>query len=137
MRRLARSTLVPLGLVLLVLPLAACQRVADTRTEFCQALRDVSTSATELKSAKIDQPMEQVRATAERLQQRRQNLDRLARLTSAPSVVKLDSAVDGAVQAVNEVAGNTLGPAVAKVNAAGDQVQQAYTEVYDAACAAK
>jgi hypothetical protein len=137
MRHLTRSYVVPAGLVLLALALAGCQKVSDTRTEFCQTLRDVSTSAAELKSAKIDQPMDQVKATADRLQQRRQNLDRLARLTSVPSVVKLDSAVDSAVQAVSEVAGGTLGPAVAKVNAAGDQVQQAYTEVYDAACSAK
>jgi hypothetical protein len=137
MRRLTRNDAVPAGLVLLALALAGCQKVSDTRTDFCQTLRDVGTSAVELKSAKIDQPMDQVKAAAERLQQRRQNLDRLARLTSVPSVVKLDAAVDSAVQAVNEVAGGTLGPAVAKVSAAGDQVQQAYTELNDAACSAK
>ena len=136
MRHLTRSYIL-VGLVLLLLALVGCQPVADARVEFCQTLRDVGTSATELKSAKIDQPVDQIRTTANNLQQRRQNLDRLARLTSIPSIVKLDAAVDSAVQAVNEVAGGTLGPAVTKINAAGDQLQQTYTEVNDAVCAAK
>jgi len=137
MRCLTRSTIVLVGLVLVVLALTGCQPVSDARAEFCQTLRDVGTSAVELKSAKIDQPVDQVKAAADSLQQKRKNLDRLARLTSIPSIVKLDSAVDSAVQAVNEVAGSTLGPAVTKINAAGDQLQQTYTEVNDAVCAAK
>ena len=137
MRRLTRSYIVLVGLVLAVLALTGCQPVSDARAEFCQTLRDVGTAATELKSAKIDQPVDQVKATASNLQQKRQNLDRLARLTSIPSIVKLDSAVDTAVQAVNEVAGSIIGPAVTKINAAGDQLQQTYTELNDAVCAAK
>jgi hypothetical protein len=122
---------------LLGLALTGCQPVSNTRAEFCQALRDVETSAVELKSAKINQPVDQIKATADSLQQKRKNLDRLARLTSIPSIVKLDSAVDSAVQAVNEVVGSTIGPAVTKINAAGDQLQQTYTELNNAVCAAK
>lgn len=137
MRRLTRSIVVLVGLVLVVLALTGCQPVSDARAEFCQTLRDVGTAATELKSAKIDQPADQIKATASNLQQKRQNLDRLARLTSIPSLVKLDAAVDSAVQAVNEIAGSTIGPAVTKINAAGDQLQQTYTELNNAVCAAK
>jgi len=36
--------------------LSGCQQVSDTRAEFCQALRDVGTAATDLKSAKLDRP---------------------------------------------------------------------------------
>src|SRR5512135_2684672 len=117
MRRLTRSYAVLVGLVLLVLALTGCQPVSDARAEFCQTLRDVGTSAVELKSAKIDQPVDQVKTVAANLQQKRTNLDRLARLTSIPSIVKLDAAVDAAVQAVSEVAGSTVGPAVTKINA--------------------
>ena len=137
MRRLKRSYVVLVSLVLLGLALTGCQPVSDARAEFCQNLRDVGTSAVELKSAKIDQPVDQIKATADSLQQKRKNLDRLARLTSIPAIVKLDAAVDAAVQAVSEVAGSTIGPAVTKINAAGDQLQQTYTEVNDAVCAAK
>jgi hypothetical protein len=122
MRHFTRSDVVVVSLVLLGLALTGCQPASDARAEFCQTLRDVGTAATELKSAKIDQPVDQIKATADGLQQKRKNLDRLARLTSIPSIVKLDSAVDSAVQAVNEVVGSTIGPAVTKINAAGDQV---------------
>ena len=137
MRCLTRSYIVLVGLALVVLALTGCQPVSDARAEFCQTLRDVGTSAVELKNAKIDQPVDQIKATADSLQQKRKNLDRLARLTSIPSIVKLDSAVDNAVQAVSEVTGSTLGPTVTKINAAGDQLQQTYTELNDAVCAAK
>ena len=137
MQHLTRSYIVLVGLVLVMLALTGCQPVSDARAEFCQTLRDVGTAATELKSAKIDQPVDQIKATADSLQQKRRNLDRLARLTSIPSVVKLDSAVDSAVQAVNEIVGSTIGPAVTKINAAGDQLQETYTELNDAVCAAK
>ena len=137
MQRLTRSYMILVGLMLFALVLTGCQPVSDARTEVCQTLRDVGTAATELKSAKIDQPVDQIKATANNLQQKRQNLDRLARLTSNPSLVKLDAAVDSAVQAVNEVAGGTVGSAVTKINAAGDQLQQTYTELNDAMCAAK
>jgi hypothetical protein len=137
MRRLTRSYIVLVGLMLFTLALTGCQPVSDARAEFCQALRDVGTSAGELKSAKIDQPVDQIKATADSLQQKRKNLDRLARLTSIPAIVKLDSAVDSAVQAVNEAAGGTVGSAVTKITAAGDQLQQTYTELNGAVCAAK
>ena len=137
MQHLKRSYAVLVSLVLLGLALTGCQPVADARAEFCQTLRDVGTAATELKSAKIDQPVDQIKATANNLQQKRQNLDRLARLTSIPSLVKLDAAVDSAVQAVNEAVGGTVGSAVTKINAAGDQLQQTYTEMNNAVCAAK
>ena len=137
MQRLTRTYIVLVGLVLVVLALTGCQPVSDARAEICQTLREVGTAATELKSAKIDQPVDQIKATADSLQQKRRNLDRLARLTSIPSVVKLDSAVDSAVQAVNEIVGSTIGPAVTKINAAGDQLQETYTELNDAVCAAK
>ena len=136
MLRFTRSFVLA-GLVLAVLILSGCQQVSDTRAEVCQTLRDVGTAATELKSAKIDQPVDQIKTTANNLQQKRQNLDRLARLTSIPSLVKLDAAVDSAVQAVNEAAGGTVGSAVTKINAAGDQLQQTYTELNSAVCAAK
>ncbi len=136
MLRFTRSTILA-GLVLAVLALTGCQPVADARAEFCQTLRDVGSAATDLKSAKIDQPVDQIKTTASNLQQKRQNLDRLARLTSIPSLVKLDAAVDNAVQAVNEAAGGTVGSAVTKINAAGDQLQQTYTELNNAVCAAK
>jgi len=136
MLRFTRSFIF-VGLVFVALVLSGCQQVSDTRAEICQTLRDVGTAATELKSAKIDQPVDQIKTTASNLQQKRQNLDRLARLTSIPSLVKLDAAVDSAVQAVSEVAGSTIGPAVTKINAAGDQLQQTYTELNDAVCAAK
>ena len=136
MLRFTRSFIF-VGLVFVALVLSGCQQVSDTRAEICQTLRDVGTAATELKSAKIDQPVDQIKTTADNLQQKRQNLDRLARLTSIPSLVKLDAAVDSAVQAVSEVAGSTIGPAVTKINAAGDQLQQTYTELNDAVCVAK
>jgi len=137
MRRFNRSYVVFVGVMLIGLALSGCQPVSDARAEFCQTLRDVGTAATELKSAKIDQPVDQIKATANNLQQKRQNLDRLARLTSIPSLVKLDAAVDSAVQAVNEAVGGTVGSAVTKINAAGDQLQQTYTEMNNAVCAAK
>ncbi len=136
MLRFTRSYMIA-GLVLAVLVLSGCQQVSDARTEFCQTLRDVGTAATELKSAKIDQPVDQIKTTANNLQQKRQNLDRLARLTSIPSLVKLDAAVDNAIQAVNEAVGGTVGSAVTKINAAGDQLQQTYTDMNNAVCAAK
>ena len=62
MRHLTRNYVVTVSLVLLGLALTGCQQVSNTRAEFCQTLRDVGTSATELKSAKIDQPVDQVKA---------------------------------------------------------------------------
>ncbi len=136
MQRLTRNYIL-VGVALVALVLTGCQPVSDARAEFCQTLRDVGTAATDLKSAKIDQPVDQIKTTASNLQQKRQNLDRLARLTSLPSLVKLDAAVDSAVQAVNEAAGGTVGSAVTKINAAGDQLQQTYTDLNNAVCAAK
>ena len=45
MRRLTRSYVVLVSLVLFVLALTGCQPVSDARAEFCQTLRDVSPSA--------------------------------------------------------------------------------------------
>jgi hypothetical protein len=137
MLRLTRIYVIPLVLVLMALVLAGCQPVSNARTEFCQTLHDVGTSATELKNAKIDQPVDQVKATVDGLQQKKKNLDRLAKLTPVPALDKLAAAIDGATQAVSEAVGNTLGPVVQKVNAAGDQVYQTYTNLNDAVCVAK
>jgi uncharacterized lipoprotein NlpE involved in copper resistance len=50
-----------LSAIVVLVALAGCQQVSDARAEFCQNLRDVGTRAAELKAAKIDQPVEQVR----------------------------------------------------------------------------
>jgi hypothetical protein len=137
MLRLTRIYVTPIILVLMALALAGCQQVADARAEFCQTLHDVGTSAVELKNAKIDQPVDQVKATVDGLQQKKKNLDRLAKLTPIPAIDKLDAAIDGATQAVSEAVGSTLGPVVQKVNAAGDTLQQTYTDLNNAVCVAK
>jgi hypothetical protein len=137
MLRLTRIYMVPVVLVLMALALAGCQPVADARTEFCQTLHDVGNSAVELKNAKVDQPVDQVKATVDGLQQKKKNLDRLAKLTPIPALDKLAAAIDGATQAVSGAVGNTLGPVVQKVNVAGDTLQQTYTELNDAVCVAK
>ena len=137
MRRLVQTVLVPLLLTLMVLSLAACQRVGNARAEFCQSLREVGVQAVELKSVKVEQPVDQLRAKVEDLQKIKANLNRLARLTSIPAIDKLNSAIDGVAQGMAQVTGNTLGPAAASINAAGDQLLQTYNEVNDAVCAAK
>ena len=137
MLRLTRIYVTPVILVLMALALAGCQQVADVRAEFCQTLHGVGTSAVELKNAKVDQPVDQIKATVDDLQQKKKNLERLAKLTPVPALDKLVAAIDSATQAASEAVGNTLGPVVQKVNAAGDQVQQTYTELNDAVCAAK
>ncbi len=137
MSRLVRAVFVPLLLSLTLLSLAACQRVGNARAEFCQSLRAVGALAVELKSVKVDQPVDQLRTTVENLQQMKKNLDRLARLTPIPAIDKLDAAIDGVAQGMAQVSGNTLGPAAASINAAGDQLLQTYNDVNDAVCAAK
>lgn len=137
MSRVARSQLVSLVLCLGILSLAACQRVGDARAEFCQSLRAVGAQAVELKSVKVDQPVDQLRTKVENLQQMKATLNRLARLTPIPAIDKLNSAIDGVAQGMAQVSGNTLGPAAESISAAGDQLLQVYNEVNDAVCAAK
>ena len=137
MPRHMRSLTILLLLSIVVLSLAACQRVGNARTEFCQSLREVGAQAVELKSVKVEQPVDQLRAKVDNLQKMKANLNRLARLTSVPAIDKLNSAIDGVAQGVAQVTGNTLGPAAASISAAGDQLLQVYNEVNDAVCAAK
>ena len=137
MRRLVQTVLVPLLLTLMVLSLAACQRVGNARAEFCQSLREVGAQAVELKGVKVDQPVDQLRTKVENLQEVKKNLDRLAKLTPIPGLDKLDSALDGVTQGLAQASGNSLGSAAASINAAGDQLLQTYNEVNDAVCAAK
>ena len=137
MSRQNRRLVVVLLLSVAVLWLAACQRVGNARTEFCQSLREVGAQAVELKSVKVEQPVDQLRAKVENLQKIQANFNRLARLTSIPAIDKLNSAIDGVAQGVVQVTGNTLGPAAASISAAGDQLLQVYNEVNDAVCAAK
>ena len=137
MSRRMRSLVIPLLLSLVVLSLAACQRVGNARAEFCQSLREVGAQAVELKGVKVDQPVDQLRTKVENLQEVKKNLDRLARLTPIPGLDKLDSALDGVTQGLAQASGNSLGSAAASINAAGDQLLQTYNEVNDAVCAAK
>ena len=137
MLRLMRKLAVPLLFVLTMLLLAGCQQVADVRAEFCQNLRNVGPQVTEFKSARFDQPVDQFRTKVDALQQKRRNLDRLARLTSIPAIVNLDAAVDNIAQVVGQVTGDTLGLAASQISAVADKLQQAYAELNDAVCAAK
>jgi len=137
MSRRMRSLVIPLLLSLVVLSLAACQRVGNARAEFCQSLREVGAQAVELKGVKVDQPVDQLRTKVENLQEVKKNLDRLAKLTPIPGLDKLDSALDGVTQGLAQASGNSLGSAAASINAAGDQLLQTYNEVNDAVCAAK
>jgi hypothetical protein len=117
--------------------LVGCQRVSDARAEFCQTLEQVGVQAVEFKTAKVDQPVDELRARVESLQERKATLDRLARLTNIPALDTLSTAVDAVAQSVNEITGNTLGPAVETVNAAGSQLETVYLDLNDAFCAAK
>ncbi len=117
--------------------LVGCQKVSDTRTEFCDSLRGVGADAVAFKEAKVTEPVSEVRTTMESLQQKRRNLERLARITQIEGLDKLVTAIDAVAEAVAEVSGNTLGPAVEKVNTAGANLESAYLELNDAVCAAK
>jgi len=124
-------------LLLGILLLAGCQKVSETRIEFCNSLREVGTLAVEFKEVKVDQPVEEVRTKVESLQQKKKNLERLAKITPIEGLDKLVNAIDAVAQAVAEVSGNTLGPAAEKVNAAGVALENSYNELNSAVCEAK
>jgi len=125
-------------IILLPLMLAGCQRVSDTRTEFCDSLRDVGTSATDFKNVTVNDSVDELRAKVDTLRAKKKTLDRLAELAPGPALGKLTTAVDEVVQALDSVSsGETLGPAVDKINAAGAQLESIYLELDDAVCAAK
>ncbi len=123
--------------ILLLVTLAGCQQVVDTRTQFCQNLREIGTQAAEFKNTKIDQPLADLQAKTDRLQTTRTNLNRLAKLTNIETVDKLNSAVDQIASAVTEFKSNAVDPVVAKITAAADQAVKAYQDLNDAVCAAK
>ncbi len=124
-------------LTLLFLLLIGCQQVSDARTEFCDNLREVGRLATDFKNAKVDDPVADFRTKVETLQNRKQTLDRLAKLTNVPALDKLSTATDSVAQAVGNVSGNTLGPAAEKINAAGTELETIYLSLNDAVCVAK
>lgn len=126
-----------LFIVILLIFLIGCQRVSDARAEFCDNLREVGTLATDFKSAKVDDPVADFRTKVETLQNRKQTLDRLAKLTNVPALDKLSTATDNIAQAVGNVSGNTLGPAAEKINAAGTELETIYLNLNDAVCVAK
>jgi C4-dicarboxylate-specific signal transduction histidine kinase len=133
---LKRSVLT-LIVLLLVLALAGCQPVSDARSEFCTELRDVGARAVELKAAKVDEPITKYQSTIDGLAAKRQNVNRLARLTSIESIAKLDAALDKVAQAYATVQGNVLGPAADKLASTATELQQVYTDINTAVCAAK
>lgn len=122
---------------LVAILLTGCEKVSDARTEFCDNLGEVGELATDFKNAKIDQPADEFKSKVERLQDRKKNLDRLAKLTDVPVLDKFAAAVDNVAEAVNTVTGNTLGPAVDRIQTAGARLETAYLDLDDAACAAK
>ena len=124
-------------IALLLIFITGCQRVSDARAEFCDNLREVGTLATEFKNAKVTDPVADFRTKVETLQNRKQTLDRLARLTNVPALDKLSTATDNVAAAVGTVSGNTLGPAAEKINAAGTELETIYLNLDEAVCAAK
>ena len=133
---LKRSVLM-LVVLLLALALAGCQQVSDARSEFCTELRDIGARAVELKAAKIDDPITKYQSTIDSLATRRQNVNRLARLTSIEAISRLDAALDKVAQAYTTVQGNVLGPAADKLASAAAELQQVYNDMNTAVCAAK
>jgi hypothetical protein len=124
-----------MSLVLMVL--AGCQKVSDTRTEFCESLRGVGTQAVEFKEAKVTDPVDAWREKVDSLQQKRRNLERLARITPIEGLDKLVAAIDTVAEAVAAVSGNTLGPAAERINTAGANLETVYLNLNDAVCTAK
>ena len=133
---LKRSMLI-LTVLLLVLSLAGCQQVSDARSEFCTELRDIGARAVELKAAKVDEPITKYQSTIDSLATKRQNVNRLARLTSIEAISRLDAALDKVAQAYAAVQGNVLGPAADKLASAAAELQQVYNDINTAVCAAK
>lgn len=134
---LKRYSLLSIIFVVLLLLLAGCQQVSDARTEFCDTVHDVGTLATDFKSAKVDQPVDEFKAKVDTLRAKKKTLDRLAKLAPGPVLEKLTTAIDEVAQAVGTVSGNTLGPAADKINAAGAKLESIYLELDDAVCAGK
>ena len=124
-------------IILVGLMLSGCQRVSDTRTEFCDSLQDVGALATDFKSAKVDEPVDELGAKVDTLRAKKKTLDRLAELAPGPVLEKLATTVDEVAQAVDAVSGKTLGPAVDKINAVGTELESIYLELDDAVCAGK
>ncbi len=133
---LNRSVLM-LSVLVLALSLAGCQQVSDARTEFCTNLRDIGASAAQLKAAKIDEPASKYQSTVDDLAAKKQNVDRLAKLTPIDAIDKLDAALDQVAQVFASVQGNVLGPVTNQLNAAAGQLQQTYNNINEAVCAAK
>jgi hypothetical protein len=124
-------------IALIAILLTSCEKVSDARTEFCDTLDAVGELAVDFKTAKVDQPVDEFKEKVDRLQDRKRNLDRLAKLTDVPVLDKFAAAVDKVAEAVNSITGNTVGPAVDKVQAAGTELEAAYKDLDDAVCAAK
>jgi C4-dicarboxylate-specific signal transduction histidine kinase len=125
------------SMLVLILALAGCQQVSDARAEFCSNLRDVGTQAVELKAAKLDEPISKYQSAIDNLAAKRQNINRLARLTSVDAIDQLNAALDKVAQVYATVQGNVLGPAAEQLAAAADELQQKYNNINDAVCAAK
>ena len=124
-------------IVLIVLVLTGCQRVDEARTQFCGTVEEIGTLATEFKSAKVDDPVDEFQGKVETLQERKQRLDRLANIAPGPVLERLSTATDNVAAAVNTVSGSTLGPAVDKIQAAGAELQAAYQGLDEAVCGEK
>ncbi|MFN2188907.1 MAG: hypothetical protein ACK2T3_09080 [Candidatus Promineifilaceae bacterium] len=120
-----------------VFVLAGCEKVSDARSDFCDALDEVGETATEFKNAKVDEPVEKFQSKVDNLRDRKERLDKLAKLTDVPALDRLANAIDNVAEAVSNVSGNTLGPAVDKVQAAGAELKAAHQELDDAVCAEK
>jgi C4-dicarboxylate-specific signal transduction histidine kinase len=108
------------SMLVVILALAGCQQVSDARAEFCSNLRDVGTQAVELKAAKIDEPISKYQSAIDNLAAKRQNINRLARLTSVDAIDQLNAALDKVAQVYATVQGNVLGPAAEQLAAAAD-----------------
>jgi hypothetical protein len=91
----------------------------------------------ELKAAKIDDPTTKYQSTVDSLATKRQNVNRLARLTSIEAIAKLDAALDKVALAYATVQGNVLGPAADQLASAAAELQQVYDDINTAVCAAK
>ena len=137
MSKALRYLLYATMLTALVLGLAGCQQVADTRAEFCQNLREVGTQAIYFKETKIDQPLAELQTHLDQLDQARKNVVRLNRLAKIELIDQLNAGVDQVAGAVGEFKASQVDPVVEKIKAAADKVQKAYTDLNDAVCAAK
>jgi len=124
-------------IVLLVLMLVGCQRISDARTDFCDTLGDVGALATDFKSVKVDEPVDEFKAKVDTARAKLEALDQLAELAPGPVLDKLVATVDEVAQTADTASGKTLGPAAEKINAAGATLESVYLELDDAICAGK